>query len=83
MCSAGANGNITRYWNYPITTAQPSTPAGGTSALLSTPVSACSITYSAGSPQRAGLVTLDITVRDNASGEQVRLLYQVHVDNSP
>mgnify|MGYP001605988323 CR=1 FL=1 len=83
VCSAGANGNITRYWNYPITTAQPSTPAGGTSALLSTPVSACSITYSAGSPQRAGLVTLDITVRDNASGEQVRLLYQVHVDNSP
>jgi MSHA biogenesis protein MshO len=83
VCSAGANGNITRYWNYPITTAQQSTPAGGTSALLSTPVTACNISYSPGTNQRAGLVTLDITVADAASGEQVRLLYQVHVDNSP
>ncbi len=83
VCSAGPNGNITRYWNYPITTAQQSTPAGATTALLSTPVIACNISYSPGTNQRAGLVTLDITVGDNASGEQVRLLYQAHVDNSP
>lgn len=83
VCSAGANGNITRYWNYSITAAQQSTPAGGTSALLSTPVSACNFSYSPGTNQRAGLVTLDITITDDASGEQVRLLYQVHVDNSP
>ncbi|MCR4333062.1 MAG: prepilin-type N-terminal cleavage/methylation domain-containing protein [Sulfuricaulis sp.] len=83
VCSAGANGNITRYWSYPITAAQQSTPAGATTALLSTPVTACNISYSPGTNQRAGLVTLDITVRDNDSGEQVRLLYQVHVDNSP
>jgi MSHA biogenesis protein MshO len=83
VCSAGANGNITRYWNYPITAGQQSTPAGATTALLSTPVTACSISYSPGTNQRAGLVTLDITVADAASSEQVRLLYQVHVDNSP
>ena len=83
VCSAGANGNITRYWSYPITAAQQSTPAGATTALLSTPVTACNISYSPGTNQRAGLVTLDITVADAASGEQVRLLYQVHVDNSP
>jgi MSHA biogenesis protein MshO len=83
VCSAGANGNITRYWNYPITAAQQSTPAGATTALLSTPVTVCNISYSPGTNQRAGLVTLDITVADAASGEQVRLLYQVHVDNSP
>lgn len=84
VCTAGPNGNITRYSSYAITTAQASTPVGATNtALLSTPVSACSFTYSAGSPQRAGLVTIDITVTDASSGEQVRLLHQVHVDNSP
>ena len=83
VCNAGANGNIMRYSNYPITAAQQSTPVGTTPVLLSMPVTACSFSYSPGTNQRAGLVTLDITVADAASGEQVRLLYQVHVDNSP
>ena len=84
VCTAGANGNITRYSNYPITTAQQVTPAGATNiALLSRPVTACRFSYAAGTNQRAGLVTLDITVSDAASGEQVRLLHQVHVDNAP
>jgi len=84
VCSAGANGNITLYRNYPITAAQQSTPASATTvALVSTPITACNFSYSPGTNQRAGLVTLDITVADAVSGEQVRLLYQVHVDNSP
>lgn len=84
VCTTGANGNITRYANYPITAVQQVTPAGATNiALLSRPVSACRFSYAAGTNQRAGLVTLDITVSDAASGEQVRLLHQVHVDNAP
>jgi len=84
VCTAGANGNITRYSNYPITALQQVTPAGATNiALLSRPVSACRFSYAAGTNQRAGLVTLDVTVSDAASGEQVRLLHQVHVDNAP
>jgi len=87
ICDPGT-GTLTRYWNYPIRTAQPTDPAaaplnGGQNALLTSPVSACTFTYTAGTNTRSGLVTLDITVRDNASGEQVRLLHQVHVDNSP
>ncbi|MDO8705840.1 MAG: type II secretion system protein [Sulfuricaulis sp.] len=87
ICSAGAGGNITRYSNYAITATQPTNPAvaplsGGSSALLTTPVTRCAFSYSPGTNQRAGLVTLDITISD-ASGEQVRLLHQVHVDNSP
>ena len=78
-----AGKTITRYSNYPITAAQQTTPAGAASALLSTPVTACTFTYSQGTNQRAGLVTLDITVSDTDSGEVVRLLYQTHVDNSP
>ncbi len=83
VCSAGPNGNVTRYWNYLITAAQQSVPAGATTALLTKPVTACVFKYTPGTNTRAGIVTLDITVRDNASGEQVRLLHQVHVDNSP
>lgn len=84
VCNAGPNGSIMRYAGYPITAAQQVTPAGGPGpALLTTPVSACTFSYLPGTSQRAGLVTLDFTIRDNASGEQVRLLHQVHVDNSP
>jgi MSHA biogenesis protein MshO len=83
VCNAGPNGNITRYWSYPITAAQQAAPAGATTALLSTPVTACRFSYSAGTNQRAGLITLAITLTDNATGEQVSLLYQAHVDNFP
>lgn len=90
ICNPGPNGTITRYWNYTISATQPTDPAasplsdaGTQNALLTTPVSACAFSYSPGTNQRAGLVTLDITIRDNASGEQVRLLHQAHVDNSP
>jgi len=84
VCSPGSNGTVTRYSGYPITAAQAATPVGAMNiALLSTPISACKFSYSPGTNQRAGLVTLDITVTDAASSEQVRLLYQVHVDNSP
>ena len=88
ICNPGANGTITRYWNYTISAAQPTDPAaaplsGGSSALLTTPVTACTFTYSPGTNQRAGLVTFDITIEDTTSGEKVRLLHQVHVDNSP
>ncbi|MBI3545383.1 MAG: pilus assembly protein MshO, partial [Gammaproteobacteria bacterium] len=88
LCSPGANGTITRYRGYDIVDPQPTIPAsfaglGTTFALLTTPVSACSFTYTAGTNQRAGLVTLSITLTDNATNESVRLLYQVHVDNTP
>lgn len=88
ICSGGAGGTIRRYSEYAITAAQPTNPAaaplsGGNNALLTTPVTACTFSYSPGTNQRAGLVTLDITITDTASGEQVRLLHQVHVDNSP
>lgn len=88
LCNAGAGGTIRRYENYPIRAAQPTNPAAApllavTGALLTTPVTACTFTYTPGTNQRAGLITLAITVADTASGEQVRLLHQVHVDNSP
>ena len=47
VCSSGAGGNITRYDKYAISATQPTNP-GGSAALLTTPVTACSFTYSPG-----------------------------------
>ncbi|MEE8366260.1 MAG: type II secretion system protein [Gammaproteobacteria bacterium] len=78
-----ASRNMTRYSNYAYQAAQPtSAPAGAASGLVVTQVAACSITYQAGTAQRGGLVTIEITL-DDASGESVTLLHQVHVDNVP
>lgn len=87
LCAPGAGGTITRYQGYAITAAQPINPAitplsGGTNGLLAMPVTACAFTYTPGTAQRAGLVTLDITVA-SPDGDTVRLLHQVHVDNAP
>ncbi len=88
LCSPGPAGTITRYWNYPIRTTQPTDASvaplvSGSNQLLTKPVTACSFTYLPGTNQRAGTITLDITVGDTESQERVRLLYQVHVDNAP
>ena len=86
VCNAG---QLTRYSGYNFTNSvQPVPPAGlgETVALMAGNVSNCVFTYVAGTPQRSGLMTLDLTVSAiNTSGitESVRLLHQVHVDNVP
>lgn len=42
----------------------------------------CAFSYNAGTATRAGLVTLEITLTDEA-GESAKLIHQVHVDNLP
>ncbi|MCP3688292.1 MAG: hypothetical protein GY784_07755, partial [Gammaproteobacteria bacterium] len=58
-------------------------PATGVSGPVVTQLSACSINYDQGTAQRAGMVTLAITVDDVESGESISLLHQVHVVNVP
>lgn len=55
----------------------------GTGALVTRHLTGCKITYDPGAPERGGLVTLNLTLTDPSSSEQVRLLHQVHVDNAP
>lgn len=80
--------SIRRYSNYNITAAQPIDPTAAplnlvTPALVTNHVANCTFTYQAGVGQRAAVVTLDITIQDQATNEQLRLLHQVHVDNAP
>jgi MSHA biogenesis protein MshO len=85
-----ASGQLTRYSGYPYqssqtdvdTAAELGALAGVTSARVASMVSTCGIDYNPGTAQRAGLVTIDLALSDNA-GEGVRLLHQIHVDNLP
>lgn len=79
---------MTRYTSYPFQSSQPTTDTGlsGLSGVqqgsVATQLSACAITYNAGSAQRGGIVTLSLTLSD-PTGEAVTLLHQVHVVNVP
>lgn len=74
---------ITRYHNYAYSIGQPTAaPLGAAEGPLVTQLAGCSSpNYSAGTAQRGGLITLEISLSD--SGESIRLLHQVHVGNVP
>jgi len=87
LCDTAA-GTLTRYSGYAITsnqadrdTAAELLAAGGTAALMSDNLTACTFIFTPGTAQRAGLVTLSLTVGQD--GESIVLLQQVHVDNVP
>jgi MSHA biogenesis protein MshO len=60
--------------------------AGAQRSLIANDASACQFTYAAGSPWRAALVTLRLTLSHTTQGnaaESVQLLRQVHLENTP
>ncbi len=82
------NRTLTRYQDYSIALDQSTRDshaellgAGAVASLMANQLTACAFTYSPGMAERAGLVTLEITV--SSQGEAVALLSQVHVDNVP
>jgi MSHA biogenesis protein MshO len=77
-----AGGVLTRHSGYAVAASQPATPAatGVTGIVAADQVESCSFNYDASSQRRA-LVTVQLTLA--SSGERVRLLRQVHVENTP
>jgi MSHA biogenesis protein MshO len=80
------SGTLTRYSAYAIAQAQPVDPAvaplaTASRALATRRVAACNFQYQPGTSQRAGLVTLQLSLSE--AGEQIRLLHQIHVENAP
>jgi len=80
VCDPTVNQTLTRFSGYPINVAQSAIP-GGTAAVAADHVSGCRFAYQAGTSQRSGLVTLELTLTDQ--GETISLLHQVHVYNAP
>ena len=61
-------------------------PPAVTGALLADHIGACTFSYQAGSASRSGLLSVQLTLSystPDETTEQVSLLEQVHVPNSP
>ena len=87
LCDTVA-GTLMRYSGYNVASNQASRDshgellgAGATPSLMADRLVACSFDYTAGTAERAGLVSLQFRVE--TQGESVSLLSQVHVDNVP
>ena len=81
---------IRRYWNYTINSVQPTNPTlsplkDAPWALLAQDVTNCTFTYTPGTLQRNGLITMSITISksNTQGGDTITLMRQVSVDNMP
>lgn len=79
ICDPSTN-RIMRHTNYSFNALQ-STAPGGNSAPVITQLNGCSMTYTAGTAQRGGILSVEIAIDD--SGESINLLHQIHVVNLP
>jgi MSHA biogenesis protein MshO len=86
-CATQPDGSLAlwRAWGYAIAPDQAVPPAGGQKALLATRLARCDIfEYSTAAAQRSGLVILNLELKArSASDPAIRLVHQVHVDNTP
>ena len=90
-CLARTDGTLDlwRHWGYDIADAQvvpPKVPAGGSRALVASRLTRCDniFNYSTAASQRTGLVGIDLALRGrNDNTQAIRLVHQVHVDNTP
>lgn len=73
-------GVLNRYDGYAVSQTQPTVSLAG-SALVSRNILACNFSYDPGASQRAGLVTLELSLSE--AGETMTLLHQIHVVNTP
>ena len=74
-------GSIVRHSGYGFNAAQPAAPGGSDVATVASQLSGCNMSYSGGTSQRGGILTIGITIADG--GEAINLLHQVHVVNVP
>lgn len=72
-------GSLVRFSGYGFSASQPTPLSGGD--LVTENVSACSFSYDPGASQRAGLVTMRLTLTEES--ESITLVHQVHVVNAP
>jgi len=79
-----AGGQLLRYsYNQLLQAIPVAPPAGSNPQPLVAQGAACNFVYQPGSTQRAGLLTVSLSLTDPNSGETIQLLQQVHVDNAP
>ncbi|VXB06943.1 prepilin-type N-terminal cleavage/methylation domain-containing protein [Massilia sp. 9I] len=88
QCRLLADGSLglVRYWDYPINAAQLAPPQGGPrEAVIAARVANCGgiFQYGTAATRRSALVILNLPLRPRGGNGLVRLVHQVHVDNTP
>jgi MSHA biogenesis protein MshO len=78
-----ATGRLIRHWGYTITAPQSAVPVGGSSALLADNVFSCDFKYSTLASQHSGLIGITLGVRPKGGSQNINLVHQVHLDNTP
>lgn len=84
VCDLAAR-TMRRHWGYALSPAQPTTFAGGSSALIADNVADCVFDYTSVGPQ-LNLLTMRLTLekaRFDGTTESVTLYHAVHVNNTP
>jgi MSHA biogenesis protein MshO len=86
-CEQGPDGRLAlwRAWNYPINADLARPPATATRALVASGLPNCDIfNYGTAASQRTGLVRIALELRGRTEAPAtIRLVHQVHVDNTP
>jgi MSHA biogenesis protein MshO len=86
-CEQGPDGRLAlwRAWNYPINLKLSRPPATATRALVASGLPNCDIfNYGTAASQRTGLVRIALELRGRTEAPAtIRLVHQVHVDNTP
>ena len=86
-CAPDTDGRLAlwRAWGYPISATQ-AVPTAGKRALVATGLASCDdiFSYGTAASQRTGLVRIALGLRGRADNPAaIRLVHQVHVDNTP
>jgi MSHA biogenesis protein MshO len=87
-CQDAGDGTQTlmRAWGYAITAAQSAVPNGGQRAIVAARLSNCNglFNYDTAATQRTGLVLVSLELRGRyPDSPAIRLVHQIHVDNTP
>jgi len=87
-CQAAGDGTQTlwRAWGYGINAAQAAVPAGGQRAIVATRLTGCAglFSYGTAATQRTGLVLVSLELKGRyPDSPAIRLVHQIHVDNTP
>jgi MSHA biogenesis protein MshO len=87
FCAQNTDGRFAlwRIWNYPISKNQIPPPASAARALVASGLKNCNVFgYGTAASQRTGLVRIALELLGRADNPAiVRLVHQVHVDNTP
>jgi MSHA biogenesis protein MshO len=87
FCAQNTDGRLAlwRAWNYPISSGPQPPPASASRALVATGLTNCNVfSYGSAASRRTGLVRIALELRGRADNPAVvRLVHQVHVDNTP